>query len=118
MELINPRKAVRNPSDFYDGIAKRQAELIQKQHEELTKQARMNSMNAVRRSEFSSAPDESTRILYVTHEVARQKRKSLWDSTIKADQEKNKALYVYYKSRKTDVEDFLYNFILFFFEKI
>ncbi len=51
---------MRNPNDFYDGIAKRQAELIQKQHEELTKQARMNAMNALRRQEFSSAPDECT----------------------------------------------------------
>ena len=43
-----------------------------------------------------------------TNNIGRQKRQSFWDSTIKTDQERNKALYTYYKSQKTDVEDFLY----------
>jgi len=41
VEFINPKKAVRRSEDFYDGILKRQYELIQKKHEELTEKARM-----------------------------------------------------------------------------
>lgn len=40
VELMNPRKAVRRPEDFYNGIAKRQTELIQRKQTELLKKLR------------------------------------------------------------------------------
>jgi hypothetical protein len=39
------------------------------------------------------------------------KRKSLWDSRQKTDEEnekKNRALYAYFKGRKTELDEFLY----------
>ncbi|MDR3549714.1 MAG: hypothetical protein P4M11_15820 [Candidatus Pacebacteria bacterium] len=36
---------MRNPSDFYDAIAKRQAEMMQRQHEELKKKAHLTSLS-------------------------------------------------------------------------
>ena len=41
--------------------------------------------------------------------IARAKRKSLWDSRMKTNNMKrDRAMYAYFKGRRTDLEDFLY----------
>ena len=102
-ELINPRKAVRDPNDFFDGIVKRQAELMQKHYEELKKKERPGA--PTRRPETTK---EDCIFQYYSVLVMKAKRRNHWDSVVKENPEQNKALYTLYKSRKAEVNDFLY----------
>lgn len=81
IELINPRKAVKDPNDFYDGIAKRQADLMQQQHIELKKRARLNTFTSYNRKQGVITEQEGKLdsnfniILYMFNSNARQEKK-------------------------------------------
>jgi len=56
---------VRDPNDFYDGIAKRQVELMQQQHFELKKRARLNTITSYNKKQGTITEQESKFLILV-----------------------------------------------------
>jgi hypothetical protein len=54
LEFIDPKKIASTPNNFYDEIARRQSDLIQKQHEALIRQRRFESINELPRKTFNA----------------------------------------------------------------
>ena len=103
IELINPRKTVRDPNDFYDGIMRRQVELLQKHFEELKRKERPGTFTAHKQPEITR--EDSTKKSFWISLVMRENKKNRWDSVVKENPEQSKELY---KGPKADVKDFLY----------
>ena len=106
-DVYNPKKAVQNPNSFFDAIAKKQVEMMQKQHEEIKMKARFTVGPMDRHGGNAEEESRIDILKQIKIDAKRAKRKSNWDSVVKETHEQDKVWNPVPKGKRNEFADFL-----------